>query len=216
MSFPMPITKYIDFPVFDFPIDDIPLRLNEILTSHRAKLKEILTEKKFTWKNLIHPLEMMSVRLHRFWSIVSHLNAVKNSPELRNIYTPCLLEINKYETNLLHNLDLYKAIKSLHRTQSKNLNAAQKAVLKQYLLDFKLAGAELTSAKKKAWQKLSNELAELQNKFSENLLDATHAWNKHITDSKLLEGMPAYALSAAKKRAQDKKQVGFLLTLMVQ
>jgi len=213
MSFPMPITKYIDFPAFDISIDDIPSRLNEILVSHRAKLKEMLGEEKFTWNNLIHPLEMMSIRLHRFWSIVSHLNAVKNSPELRKVYTPCLLEINKYETDLLHNPKLYKAIKSIHRTQSKKLNTAQKEVLKQYLLDFKLAGAELTSAKKKVLQKISNELAELRNKFSENLLDATHAWHKQITDVKLLEGMSAYALSAAKKRAQDKKQAGFLLTL---
>ena len=209
----MPMTKYIDFPEFDLPIDDIPSRLNEILTAHRAKLKEILKEKKLTWNNLIYPLEMMRIRLHRFWSIVSHLNAVKNSQKLRKVYTPCLLKINQYQTDLLHNPKLYKAIKSLHRTQFKKLNTAQKAVLKQYLLDFKLAGAELTPKKKKTLQKLSNELAELQNKFSENLLDATHAWQKCIKDSKCLEGIPEYALSVAKKRAQDKKQSGFLLTL---
>ena len=181
--------------------------------AHETQLKEILKVKKFTWDNLIHPLQIMDVELNRFWSVVSHLNSVKNSPELRKVYTPCLLKINKHKTDLLHNEALYKAIKTLYRTGSKKLTVVQKAVLKKYLLDFKLAGAALTPAKKKTLQKLSNELAALENKFSENLLDATHAWQKHITDIKQLNGVPEYALSSAKKRAQDKKKSGFLLTL---
>jgi oligopeptidase A len=209
----MVTTQYIDFPTFDIPIDDIASTLDGILIANKTQLKYLLAEKKVTWHNLVHPLEMMEMRLHHFWSIVTHLNAVKNNPMWRKVYTPCLLKVNQYKNDLLHNQQLYHAIKSIHRTQFKKLNSAKKAVIEQYLLDFKLSGATLPLLKRKQLKKLSSELATLTNTFSENVLDATHAWHKQITTAKPLAGIPEYALSAARKRAKDKKQDGFILTL---
>jgi oligopeptidase A len=205
----------IELPEFNIDIQGIPEKLAQILNANRRELKQLLTQTKFTWDNLIHPLEMMQVRLHGFWSIVSHLNSVKNTPEFRKVFSPCLLKVNQYHTQLWHNSKLYRAVRFIYRTQFKTFTRAQQSVIKHYLLDFKLAGAHLSESDQSKLKKLSNELVSLQNKFSENLLDATHGWYKHVTNKAALAGMSEYAIGAAKDAAKVKKRKGFVLTLDV-
>ena len=47
----------------------------------------------------------------------------------------------------------------------------------------------------------------LQTKFEENLLDATQAWTKHVTDKDALDGLPESALALAEQKARNKKRL---------
>src|SRR5690606_24285281 len=63
------------------------------------------------------------------------------------------------------------------------------------------------------YAELSQRLSQLSSKFSENVLDSTHAWSKLVIDANELSGMPDSALAAARQAAERKGQKGYLLTL---
>jgi len=204
----------INSPQFsDINPSEIPKTLNGILKANRAKLKSLLSQKKFTWDNLLKPLEMMETQLHNFWSVISHLNGVKNNASLRKAYQACLPALSKYSTDLSHNEKLYRAILAIKRTQYKKLNQAQKAIIEHELLNFKLSGVNLPPKKKKRFSELCEKLSKLSNQFSNNVLDATHAWFKQVEDKKLLSGIPKHAIDLAKQQANLKKLKGWVFTL---
>ncbi len=205
-------TKLPNFSNID--ISKIPHTLKELLAQNRAELSFLLQQKHFAWKNLMLPLDAMGDRLHQFWALVSHMNAVINSEELRKAYNECLPKLSEYYTAISHNRALYEAIQSL--TESKeyeHYDHAQKKVLENELRDFKLAGVALEPDQKKEFANLTKALSELTTKFEENLLDATTDFQRLIRDEKDLSGIPEHALASAKHRAEKAKQVGWLFTL---
>jgi oligopeptidase A len=67
------------------------------------------------------------------------------------------------------------------------------------------AGADLPPAQKQRLKDLKDELAQLTQKFSENVLDATNAWELVLTDPARLSGLPERAKAQAADNAQKKK-----------
>ncbi|QOL12761.1 oligopeptidase A [Dickeya dianthicola] len=168
----------------------------------------------FTWDNLCQPLAESDDRLGRIFSPVSHLNAVKNSPELRSAYEQCLPLLSEYSTWVGQHAGLYRAYRDLHDGQHyAGLSVAQKKAVDNALRDFELSGIALPPAQQKRYGDIASRLSELGSQFSNNVLDATMGWTKLITDANELTGMPESALAAAKALAEAKEQQGWLLTL---
>ncbi|MCG8709596.1 oligopeptidase A [Brenneria sp. 4F2] len=168
----------------------------------------------FTWDNLCQPLADSGDRLSRIFSPVGHLNAVKNSPELRGVYEQCLPLLSEYGTWVGQHAGLYQAYRSLKDGEHyAALSVAQKKSVDNALRDFELSGIGLTPEKQKRYGEISARLSELSSLFSNNVLDATMGWSKTIADVSELEGMPESALAAAKALAEAKGQEGWLLTL---
>lgn len=168
----------------------------------------------FTWDNLCQPLAEVDNRLSRIWSPISHLNSVKNSPELREAYEQCLPMLSEYATWVGQHEGLYNAYQSLKAsTGFALLSQPQRKSVENALRDFKLSGIGLPAEKQKRYGEIVARLSELGSKFSNNVLDATMAWTKLVTDENDLAGLPESALAAAKARAESKEQQGWLLTL---
>lgn len=189
--------------------------IKQIISQNRAELHTLLTDKQtFTWDNLIVPLDEMGDRLAKAWTPVSHLHSVLETEELRAAYNTCLPLLTEYHTELMQNEALYKAVQSLaNSSEYAKLNVAQRKVIDNELRDFHLAGVDLSPADKSRFAELQKELTQLSTKFSENVLDATHAWSFHVTDSSVLAGFPASALSLAEQNAKQQEKTGWLLTL---
>ncbi|WP_394183429.1 oligopeptidase A [Marinomonas posidonica] len=167
-----------------------------------------------SWESLVLPLDQLDDDLNNFWSPISHLNAVQNTPELRAVYNACLPKLTQYYTELGQNKALYQAYKSLAESpDAVNLSVAQQETLKQAVRDFELSGVGLEGEAKQRYGEISQRLSELSSQFSENVLDATQAWSKLITDEAELAGLPESALAQAKQMAQAKEQDGWLFTL---
>jgi oligopeptidase A len=166
----------------------------------------------FTWNNLVTPLNEAGNRLERMWSPVSHMNAVVNTDELRKAYNANLPKLSDYHTEIGQNEVLYNAIKSIRVTEQ-GLNAAQLKDLDDSLLSFKLSGIGLATEQKARFKALSQQLSQLNSQFSDNVLDATNAWVKHITDVQELEGLPESALEMAAQTAQQRGLEGWVITL---
>ena len=194
-------------------LSNVESDLDTLLASNRAKIAE-LTQNTGTisWESFALPMEQLSDDLAQFWSPISHLNMVKNSPELREVYNACLPKLSQYETELGQNKDLYQAYKSLSQNQE-TFTTAQQEALRQSIRSFELSGVALEGEKKERYSKIVSRLSELGSKFSENVLDATQAWSKLVTDEQELSGLPESALQQAKQMAQAKELDGWLFTL---
>ena len=189
--------------------------IKETLNNCRKTIESVLEQhSEFTWDNLIQPIDEMDEKFSRAWSPVSHLNSVKNSPELREAYEACLPLLSEYSTWVGQHKPLYQAYKQLKDSKHyENLSKAQKKVIDNALRDFELSGIGLSEDKQKRYGEIVAKLSELSSQYSNNVLDATMGWSKLISNVEDLAGMPESALTAAKEQAKAKDQEGWLLTL---
>ena len=189
--------------------------IQETLKNCRHTIETVLKQNsEYTWNNLIQPIDEMDEKFGRSWSPVSHLNAVKNSPELRAAYEACLPLLSEYSTWVGQHKPLYQAYKQLKQSEEyTKLTKAQKKVIDNALRDFELSGIGLPNDKQKRYGEIVAKLSELSSKFSNNVLDATMGWSKLITNVEQLSGMPESALAAAQEQAKIKNLEGWLLTL---
>jgi oligopeptidase A len=189
--------------------------LNQVLEDAKLFVDDLLIKiDKPTWQSLAVPMEELDASIDQVWSPVSHLNSVMNSEELRVAYNMCLPKLSEFGTELGQNEHLYKAYKILAGSSAYDeLDLAQKKVIDNALRDFRLSGVELSQEDRDRFKKISQSLTELTAKFEENLLDATHAWKKHITDENLLAGLPESTKAMAAQFAQRDELEGWLFTL---
>ncbi|MCP5119532.1 MAG: M3 family metallopeptidase, partial [bacterium] len=201
-------------PPFSFFLPEhVEAAVDQVLADNRAAVAALLESgEQPTWANLVEPIEIIEDRLNRIWSPVSHLNSVRNTPELRKAYNDCLPKLSRYATEIGHNTRLYQAYKAVAQGPEV-MSPTQRKVLDNALRDFHLSGVDLTAEKKARFKDLSQRLSQLSSQFDENVLDATHGWSKLIGDSSTLAGLPETALELMRQTAGQRGEEGWLLTL---
>lgn len=188
--------------------------LKQAITECRNTIEQVLSQTTPTWDNFIVPLEEADDKLSRMWSPVSHMHSVVNNDELRAAYDECLPLISEYATFVGQHQGLFEAYQQIAASEAFNsLSQAQQKVINNSLRDFKLSGIGLSDEKKKRYGEISARLSELAAKFGNNVMDATRAWQKHITDQEELSGLPESALALAEHTAKNKGLEGWLFTL---
>jgi len=203
-------------PLFSkIKINDIETTINTIIRENTEKLEEVLkSEQSKNWQSLILELEKMDNTLSRTWSPISHLNSVMNSEKMRKAHDSCLPKLSAYSTEQSQNSDLYKAYVEVSESKIFNdLDSANKKVIENALLRFKLNGVALSSEDKKHFKEIKALLSSLQSKFEQNVMDATQIFQIHIEDKTQLTGLPEFAKDMAKQAAQEENLKGWLFTL---
>lgn len=185
-----------------------------VLDDSRELIEQVATQSNPTWESLVAPLEQADDRINRVWSPVSHLNAVLSSDALREAHDSSLPLLSDYATWVGQHQGLYKAYQALKESaEFAGLSTAQQRVITDTLRDFELSGVALKADDKKRYGDIQARLSELSSTFSNHVLDATHAWFKHITDRNELSGLPDSALAAAEAEAQSRELAGWVFTL---
>ncbi len=189
--------------------------IDQLITRNKEALETLLSENGTpTWDNLFAKLEANEDELGKAWSPVSHLNGVLNSQELREAYNQALMKLTQYGTELGQHQGLYQAYQQLVESESfQSLSQAHQKAVQNSLRDFTLSGIGLPQEQQTQFAETRKRLSELSSQFSNNVLDATHAWHKHFTDESALAGLPDSALALAKQAAQNKQLEGFVVTL---
>ncbi|CEA04831.1 oligopeptidase A [Pseudomonas saudimassiliensis] len=212
-----PLLQSYDLPPFSsIQPSHIKPAIEQVLADSRAQLAALLDNPpaQWSWSTLVEPLDEMGERLSRAWSPVSHLNAVMNSPELRDAYNACLPLLSQFSTEMGQNQKLYDAYRQLADSASfAELEPAQQTIIEHALRDFRLSGIALPPEQQQRYGELQMRLSELQSRFSNQLMDATQAWTKHITDASQLDGLPESALAQAQQAATARGLDGWLITL---
>ena len=164
--------------------------LEQVLAENRARLAELIAQPEPTFESLVIPVEELSYRLSRVFSPIGHLNAVANSPAMREAYNECVPLLTEYSSELGQNAALQAAYRHVLKSQGATLDAAQRKVVENALRDFRLAGVDLPAAEKARYREVAQRLAQLATKFSENVLDAGRAYSRSVVNSADLAGLP--------------------------
>lgn len=167
-----------------------------------------------SWNDLAEPLEDATEQLGRSWGVVSHLNAVADTPELRAAYGAMLPKVTAFFASLGQNLELYKRYKEIKAgAEFAKLSPEQQKVIDNSLRDFRLGGAELADDQKPRFTQIQDEQAALAKAFSDHVLDATDSFIHLVSSQADLIGLPEDAIAAAADTAKQKGLEGWAFTL---
>ena len=211
-----PLLDFSGLPRFaEFKPELVTPALDQLLSENRALVKALGNlDSPADWGNFIAPLDDGNERLRRAWGQVSHLNAVTNSPQLRDVYNANLPRITQYFTELAQDEALYCKYKALRASDVfTRLAGAQKKVIDNELRDFRLGGAELASADKARFKQILEKLAGLSSKFNDNVLDATNAFELIVSDKQRLAGIPGDVMEFAGDAAKQAGTQGWKFSL---
>ena len=211
-----PLLDFSGLPRFaDVKPEYVTTAVDTLLAQNRTLVAHLLADQAAcSWRAFVVPLEDANEQLSRAWGQVSHLNAVLNSPELREVYNDNLPKITQYYAELSQNQHLFEKFKQLKASSEyMQLTLDQKKVVENELRDFKLGGAELPDSQKARFMQIQEELAQFSAKYEENLLDATNAFALYIEDRSELAGIPEDALEAAQEAAKNDAKSGWKFTL---
>ncbi len=163
------------------------------------------------YDTLARVLSVATERLSHAWGAVGHLNAVANTPALREAYNAMLPAVTEFYTALGADEKLYAKYKAI-QAQAAALSPARQQALKHWIRDFVLSGAELQGAARDRFAAIQEEAAELGQKFSEHVMDATDGF-AHYASAEELAGVPADVVANARAAAEAEGKAGHKLTL---
>jgi oligopeptidase A len=211
-----PLLDFSDLPRYsEFEPAFVAPAVDQLLAENRALVERIASDAaEPTWDDFVQPLEDANERLYRAWGQVSHMNAVMNSPALREVYNANLPKLSQYGTELSQHEGLYRKYKALRAGAAFGaLSAARQRVVDNRLRDFRLGGAELDDVAKARFKAVAERLSELSSKFSDNVLDATNAFTHYATSGQELLGLPEDVVTAARAAAEADGKPGWKFTL---
>ena len=189
--------------------------IDSLLAEGRSLIESLATSTEVpTWDNFALKLEDHSEKISRAWSQVGHMNAVVNSPELREAYNENLAKLTDYGSDLSQDERLYAKYKAIQASAAfSNLTPTQQTIINHEVRDFKLGGAELPEAQKARFKAVSEELSKLGSKFEENIMDNTNDFAYYVEDVADLAGLPADAIEAALEVAKAEDKTGYKFSL---
>jgi oligopeptidase A len=214
-----PLLDLADLPRFDAitPAHIAPA-VDTLLTQVRAAVERATaTDLPATWDVVVEPLDDATERLARTWGTVAHLNAVADTPALREQYNAALPKVTAFWTALSQNEALYARYQQLAQAPDfAHWPRARRAVIEHELRDFRLGGAELAAQPKARLAAVSERQAQIGARFAENVLDATNAFALHVEEGDVatqLAGIPEDVLEQYREAAAAEGKSGCKLTL---
>jgi oligopeptidase A len=211
-----PLLDFSGPPRFaDFRVEQVAPAVDTLIAENRALVDEVAADSSPpAWDNVVAPLEAAHDRLRRAWGLVGHLNAVMNSPELREVYNANLPKLSQYYTDLGQHEGLFRRYRALHESPAyAALPAPRRRIVDNELRDFRLGGVELPAQQKARFRAISERLSQLSSRFSDNLLDATNAYSHRVTGRDGLAGLPEDIVEAAAEAARADGASGWKFTL---
>lgn len=193
---------------------DIVAVITAAINDCKAAIEAVVERQDASNAGLFLEIDEVDTQLSNLWSPVSHMNSVLSNDEWREAHDACLPLLSEYGTWVGQHEGLFKLYQTLSESDEfANLDMAQQKMITNTLRDFTLSGIALDAQKKTEYGKIQARLSELSSTFSNQVLDATMAFKKHITDEKLLAGLPDSAKAAAAQLASQNDLAGWLFTL---
>ena len=157
-----------------------------------------------TFENTIVALEKTGELLGRVDRIFSNLSSANTNPTLQKIETEMAPKLSAQQDAIYLNGPLFKRVETLYNNRAKlGLDPESTWLIERYYKDFVRAGAQLSDADKTRLKKMNAELAELQTKFSQNVLKEKNAESIVVEKREELDGF-----SADRVRGRDRRRKG--------
>ncbi len=182
-----------EFPVL---LEKLNSNFNEIETEFSSLIKN----ENLDWVKVMNPLNKINEELRWSWGVISHLNSVKNSEQLRNVYAKFLPNVINLGNKFGQSKIIYKALKILR--EANNLDLTRNRILDKEIIDMEHSGISLNESDQKEYNAISERLGELSTKFSNNVLDATNKWSLILENKSQIKGLPERVLELMALSAQ--------------
>ena len=186
---------------------DIPLLLKELeqqFTDLEQALRSRLDSDSFLgWEEVMQPMQRIGERLRWSWGVISHLNGVCNTPELRDAHAAQQPDVVRLGNRLGQSKVLHRALCQLRDQPSEPLNSTRQRILESELLSMQQRGVGLDGEHQTAFNQASERLAALSTSFGNHVLDATQQWTLKLTDPKQVKGLPQRALESLAAAARE-------------
>ena len=175
-------------------LDQAALNLDTYLGQDRGRM---------SFESVVLGLDETTRRLNEAWNLVQHLDSLCNSPALREAHNQMLPAVTAFFAKIPLNPDIWDLLLTYSKTeQARALTGLQRRALDETMESFRQHGAELPPDKKARMEALEAELSQLTQKYSENVLDSTNAWDLLLDDPAQLKGLPQSAIDAARQDAE--------------
>ncbi|HEV3241188.1 MAG TPA: M3 family metallopeptidase [Casimicrobiaceae bacterium] len=211
-----PLLDFSGLPRFgEIAPEHVGPAVDALLADARARIEQVATSAATpTWDGFVLPLAAAQDRLDQAWSQVVHLNAVVNTPALREAYSASLPKVTAFHAEFGQDERLFAGFRALAATAAfDRFEPGRRRAIENELRDFRLGGAELAVDDKARLKQIDEELAGLSARFEDNLLDATNDYAFCTEDGAELAGVPADVLAAAREAAAQDGRSGWKLTL---
>jgi oligopeptidase A len=211
-----PLLDFSGLPRFgEVRPEHIEPAVEQLIAEGRATIERLAArDESPSWESFVTPLDDANERLSRAWAQVSHLNAVVNSPQMRDAYNAALPKMTQFFSEQGQDQRLHAGFKALRASPAfEGFAPARKRHAENELRDFRLGGAELPPPQKARFLEIQDEQAKLASRFQDNVLDATNDYALYVTDRAQLGGIPEDALATAAEAARKDGREGWKLTL---
>ncbi|MGI8961986.1 MAG: M3 family metallopeptidase [Bryobacteraceae bacterium] len=216
--------RAIDNPLLvrRFPIQFDAVRAEHVVPAIEVLLKEMkrrlaeLGSPNFgaSYERVLIGLDRMTEPLDFAMAVIRHLEAVVTTPEMRAAHNAVEGPVSMFYTSIPLDTNAWGAVKAVvESADAASLAPVDKRFLKKTVSGFRRAGADLDDEGKRKLQALDVALTQATTKFSENVLDATNAYELLISGERQLAGLPESARIAARESAKAKGREGWRLTL---
>ena len=212
---PNPLLSAQPLPLFDaIRPEHVTPALDVLLADAEAALETaVAPDTPADYDTLSKVLSVATERLGCAWGAVGHLKGVADTPELRAVFNENLPRITEFYTRQGADERLYAKYKAITASPSAaTLSAPRQQALSHWLRDFVLSGAELQGEAKARFAAIQEQMADLGQKFSEHVLDATDSFTHYATTDELA-GVPDDVKAATRAAAEAEGKDGHKLTL---
>ena len=194
------IFNYGELPEFNkFSSDRINQEFPSVIEKINLDFKKIekflsnyIEQENLEWDKVINPLNEVNEILRWSWGVISHLNGVKNSESLREIYSKFLPEIINLSNKFGQSKIIYNSLVKLKETN--NFDEIKNRILDKEILEMEHRGISLNTDTQKEFNIISEKLGKLSTNFSNNVLDATNSWSLILNDKSQIDGVPERVL----------------------
>ncbi|MBK3332053.1 M3 family metallopeptidase [Persephonella atlantica] len=203
-----------DFP--EFMVDESNIHRQKSLVikqieKNREEIEKLLSIPEKSYSNFVRPYQILHTKLTELFFPISHLNYVKNSPKVQEVYSSLIPVITEYYTQIGQDKRIYTAFKEIYEKEEQVLSETEKKVLKDLIKDFELSGVGLEKEKRERVKEINIKLSQLQNQFEQNLLNATDSYEMIIEDYEDVKELPEVELKNAQFEKDGKTVYRFTL-----
>lgn len=208
MHEPNPLLNWELFPNFpSITADHVVPAMQEVIARSSAELETLEQSAPRTWHGLLTPLERLTDRVARAWGVATHLHNVRNSPEMRRAYAQTQPLVVEFHNRLGQSRPIHDALLALReRPDFPMFSQALQRTISLLVRDAVLQGVGLVPEDRERFNAISQELAELSTRFTNNVLDATQAYALTLTQKDEVEGLPEDSLRLAANMARARGQ----------
>ena len=194
--------------------EEVEPAIHQLLEQMKQRITDLGHTTDQTYNGVLMTLDNVTNPLDYAMAIVRHLESVATTPELRAAYNAVQGPVSMFYSSIPLNQDLWNAVKAVAVSPAaKSLSGVHERHLEKTVKGFRRAGADLDAAGKQQLEQLDVELTTVTTKFSQNVLDATNAFELILTEEAQLAGLPESAIGAARESAKSKGKEGWRFTL---